>query len=264
MRETITSLQNTRVKAAVRLRERRARQQQNLTLIDGIREIERALSAGVDIQQAFVSEEHQLDLEALVNRLDQHGAEPVLVTARVFEKIAFGNRGEGIVVTASPPQRSLADLPQAGDAVIGVVEAVEKPGNIGAIVRSADAAGVSGLIFADPRTDLYNPNAIRSSLGVIFSIPVCAATTIEAKSWLLETKTQIYVARVDGAVDYTTANLSERAAIVLGSEANGVSEAWRDDAVSGIKLPMLGMGDSLNVSVTAGILFYEALRQRTR
>jgi TrmH family RNA methyltransferase len=247
----------------VRLRDRRSRQKHDLTVIDGLREINRAIKSNVQITQAFILDTQQDALRDTSLQLADAGAEILIVTNRVFEKLAFGNRCEGVVATAKPPHRSLVDLPASGDAVIGVIESVEKPGNVGAIIRSADAAGVDGLIVANPGTDLFNPNAIRASLGTIFSMPICVTTSADAKSWLADSGTNIFVARVDGALDYTQVVLRGRIAIVLGSEADGVSPVWRDASIRGIKLPMHGLADSLNVSVTAAILFYEALRQRT-
>ena len=146
--------------------------------------------------------------------------------------------------------------------LVAVLEGVEKPGNVGAVLRSADAAGVSALIAADPRTDLYNPNAIRASLGTIFTMPVCEAAGGETIEWLRANGFRIFAARVDGAIPYTEADYRGRSAIVLGSEAAGLSPLWRGDDVQAVRLPMLGAADSLNVSVTAAVLFYEALRQR--
>ena len=246
----------------MRLRDRRSRQKHGLTVIDGVREIERALSANIAINQVFVLEEQMDAIRPLVNQLRHNSAEITIVTEPVFEKLAFGNRSEGIVVTASPPNRTLDDLPRTGDGVFGVLESVEKPGNIGAIIRSADAAGVTGLIVANPGTDLFNPNTIRASLGTIFKMPICTANSDSAKKWLLETETRVFVARVDAAINYTQADLTGRSAVVLGSESDGVSQSWRDSTLQGVKLPMLGVADSLNVSVTAAVLFYEALRQR--
>lgn len=263
MPEIITSRLNPRIKTAARLRDSRVRQKLGLIVIDGIREVERALESKIDFSQAFILESCQQALLETTRQLASAEAEIVLVSDHVFEKLAFGNRHEGIVATARTPQRSLADLPRDGNVVIGVIEAVEKPGNVGAIVRSADAAGVGGVIVANPGTDLFNPNTIRASLGTVFSMPICTATSTAAKAWLEETETNTFSARLDAAIDYTEANFRGRTAIVLGSEAEGVSREWRDTTSHGIKLPMLGIADSLNVSVTAAILFYEALRQRT-
>jgi TrmH family RNA methyltransferase len=179
-----------------------------------------------------------------------------------MEKLAFGQRVEGVVAVARPPQRTVADLPLTGDALIAVVEGVEKPGNLGAVVRTADAAGVAAVLVADGGTDLYNPNAIRASLGAIFTVPVCSATTADALAWLRASGFRVLAARVDGAVDYSAADFRGRVAIALGSEAHGLSETWRGADMTAVRLPLLGSVDSLNLSATAAVLFYEALRQR--
>jgi TrmH family RNA methyltransferase len=146
--------------------------------------------------------------------------------------------------------------------LVGVLEGAEKPGNVGAVLRSADGAGLSALIVADGGTDLFNPNAIRASLGTIFTVPVATATTAETIDWLTGHGLAVYAARVDGSVPYTVADFRRPAAIVLGSEAEGLTAAWAGDWLTAVRLPMQGAADSLNVSATAAVLFYEALRQR--
>jgi RNA methyltransferase, TrmH family len=270
----ITSMKNPRVAEAVRLRDRRHRQQQGRTVIDGVRELRRAVDAGVKIVEAFVCEPlcHSDDTRALVEALPQRGCEMLVVTEPIFQKLAFGQRAEGVLGVAEVPRHTLELLSQvdmgrrpegAGrPPLLAVIEAVEKPGNLGAVLRSADAAGVSAVIAADPRTDLYNPNAIRASMGTIFTVPVCEAASGETLAWLRERGFAILAARVDAAVSYTEVDYRGPAAIVLGSEAAGLSSVWTGSEVTAICLPMLGAADSLNVSVTAAVLFYEALRQR--
>jgi TrmH family RNA methyltransferase len=143
------------------------------------------------------------------------------------------------------------------------LEGVEKPGNLGAVLRSADAVGVSALILADSRVDLYNPNAIRASLGTIFTVPVCEASSSEVLNWLRENKLKIFAARVDGSVPYTQVDYRGPTAYVLGAEATGLTPAWTAPDITAIHLPMHGIADSLNLSATAAVLFYEALRQRS-
>ena len=199
------------------------------------------------------------------------------VTPAVFEKLAFGDRAEGILGVAEMPKKKLrrlltlpsppAPLPMgegriAANPLVVVLEGVEKPGNLGAVLRSADAAGVSALILADSRVDLYNPNAIRASLGTIFTVPVCEAASGEVLAWLRDSKLKIFAARVDGSVPYTQADYRGPTAFVLGAEATGLTSAWTAPDITAIHLPMLGIADSLNVSATAAVLFYEALRQR--
>ena len=146
--------------------------------------------------------------------------------------------------------------------IIGVAEGVEKPGNVGALLRSADGAGLDALILADCKTDLYNPNAVRASLGTIFSVPAVETTSQAAVDWLTKKGIVIFAAIVDGAIEYSTADYTQPCAIVVGSEADGLTDAWRGTNVQPIYLPMKGIADSLNVSVTAGILFYHALAER--
>ncbi|MDA1051670.1 MAG: RNA methyltransferase [Planctomycetota bacterium] len=263
MTEPITSRHNPRIKLAAKLRDRRGRHEQQRIIIDGLREIGRALDAGVEFIEAFVCESIVTnDGQALQRRLAESGCEIVLVNQSVLEKIAFGDRSDGIVAIAKPPRADLNGLTIEAEMLVAVLENVEKPGNVGAVLRSADAAGVSAVIVADAGTDLYNPNSIRASAGTIFSMPLVACSGDEALSWLRQHAFQIVTTRVDGAVDYTTVNYSGRSAVVLGSEAEGLSSIWQGEDVPSVQLPMRGIGDSLNVSVTAAVLFYEALRQR--
>jgi TrmH family RNA methyltransferase len=166
------------------------------------------------------------------------------------------------VATVGIPDLALDALPLPPDPLVLVLEAVEKPGNLGAVLRSADGAGVDAVILADPRTDPFNPNAVRASLGTIFATRLAAASSDEVRRWLLARDVRILAARVDGAVDYTDADLRAGVAIVLGSEAEGLTDEWSGEGVIAIRLPMLGIADSLNVSITAAVLAYEARRQR--
>jgi len=260
----ITSLQNPRVKAAAQLRDSRQRHKQGRILIDGAREISRAVESGLEPAEIFVCRE-LLDPghASLVDRLSGSGVEILEVTPRVFEKLAFGGRCEGLLAVASTPERTLAQIRLPATPLVGVLEGVEKPGNVGAVLRSADGAGVSALVVADPRTDFYNPNTIRASLGTVFSMPTATATAADTIAWLAGQGLAIYAARVDGSIPYTQADFRRPAAIVLGSEAEGLTAAWSGAPVTAIRLPMLGRADSLNVSATAAVLFYEALRQRS-
>jgi TrmH family RNA methyltransferase len=260
----ITSLTNSRVKAAVRLRDRRERESTGLTIIDGAREILRALDSGVRVETAFLAEDllRTPDGHAAADRL-RHRPTTILASAAVLAKVAFGERSDGIVAVVETPTIGLADLVLPDDPLIVVVEGVEKPGNLGAVLRSADGAGASAVIAADPRTDPFNPNAIRASLGTIFSLPVVAATSIEVITWLTEHGIRPLAAIVDAPTDYAAADLRGPLAIVLGSEADGLSSTWRDPRVTPISIPMHGIADSLNVSIAAAIVLYEAVRQRT-
>jgi len=266
---TITSLQNPRVKEAAKLRDRKGREQQGRILIEGLREIGRALDAGLEITEAFVCEPlctESAAAEVLSQLRERKKVSLLSVSEQVMGKLSFGDRKEGLIAIAQPPQRSLRDLTaivkKSKLPLIAIVEGVEKPGNLGAILRTADAAGVSGLVVAGGGTDLYNPNAIRASLGAIFTVPVCAATSEETLTWLREKKLRVFATRVEATQNYVNADFTGPTAIVLGSEAQGLSSLWAGHHITPISLPMLGSVDSLNLSATAAILFYEALRQR--
>lgn len=260
----ITSVSNPRVKAAARLRDRRGRNDQGRIIIDGVREISLALAAGVELAELFFFPELCQDAghQAILERAGQGSTELIEVSPPVMEKLAYGNRVEGIVAVATAPRRALADLMLPANAFVAVVEGVEKPGNLGAILRTADAASVAAVIVAGGATDLYNPNAIRASLGAIFTVAVCCASAGQTLDWLRRRSSRIFAARIDGAIDYTAVDFRGSAAIVLGSEASGLTSTWHGEDVVAVKLPMLGQVDSLNLSATAAVLFYEALRQR--
>jgi RNA methyltransferase, TrmH family len=260
----IASPSNPRVRSAAALRDRRERERTGLILIDGARELLWALDADVAIDTIFVCLE-RCSSAACSELLDRIGAEDsriVTVTETALSKLAFGDRTDGVVAVARRPDLGLDALRVPIESLVVVVEGVEKPGNLGAIMRSADGAGVDALIAADPRTDLFNPNAIRASLGTIFAVPLAAGSSAEVLGWLRERRIRIVVARVDGQALYSAADLSGPLAIVLGSEAEGLSNAWSGPDVEAIRLPMLGAADSLNVSAAAAVLLYEARRQR--
>ena len=264
----ITSLQNRHVKDAAKLRERRGRQQQGRFIIDGARELLRAMDARVELVEVFVCEPfcHSDASRDVLMRLEdaaQSDAPKVIaVTESVFSRIAFGERAEGLVGVAIPPKTSLANIELPECPLVAVLEGIEKPGNVGAILRSADAAGVSAIITTGGGTDLYNPNCIRASLGTVFTMPVCEAPSADVLLWLSTKQIAVFAATVDASLPFTDADLSGPAAIVLGSESAGLSSVWKQEHVTPIALPMKGVADSLNVSVTAALLFYEALRQR--
>jgi TrmH family RNA methyltransferase len=263
MLERITSVQNPRIKTAAKLRNRDDRQSQQRIMIDGVREISRALDANVEIQELFVCEELlRGEAQSVVQRAQAGDTRLFEVSSAVLEKLTFGQRNEGLVAVATLPQRRLADLKLPANALVSLLANVEKPGNVGAIVRSADAAGVNAVLIADGGTDIFNPNAIRASLGTIFALPVVAAAASEAIEWLRRQRIRLFAARVEADQCYSDADFTGATAFILGSEAQGLGNSWQADDIIPISLPVHGVGDSLNVSVTAGILFYEALRQR--
>ena len=264
-RDPIASPTNPRVRAAAALRDRRERDRTGRILIDGARELLRALDAGVALETLFVCASlcRSADCHELLGRVARTDPRHVPVTEAAFAKLAFGDRAEGVVGVALRPGLDLTALDPPVAPLLVVVEAVEKPGNLGAILRTADAAGADGLIAADPMTDLFNPNAIRASLGTIFSVPVAAASTAATLAWLRSRTIRVVVARVDGPELYTETDLTGPIALVLGSEAGGLTPAWSGPDVHAIRLPMSGVADSLNVSTAAAVLLYEAGRQRS-
>lgn len=263
-RPIVTSAANPRIRAAMALRERRDRERTGLTLIDGARELRRALQGGVVVQEAFVCESllAGADARAVLGRLQADRTPIQAVSEGVFARLAFGDRAEGVVAVARIPSLELADLALPVGPLLVVIEGVEKPGNVGAVLRSADGAGADALIAADARTDLFNPNTIRASAGAIFSVPVAAASSEAALAWLRGRSLRVVTARVDADRLYTDADLTGPLAIVLGAEAEGLSPAWAGPGFEAVRLPMLGAADSLNISVTAAVLLYEARRQR--
>jgi TrmH family RNA methyltransferase len=259
----ITSLTNPRVKAAVRLRDRAERDLTGLTIVDGAREILRALDAGVHVEQAFVASDllRSADGLAAAERL-RHRPTTLEVSSAVLARVAFGQRSDGVVAIVATPTSSLDDLVLPTDPLVVVAESIEKPGNLGAIIRTADGAGADSVIAADARTDLFNPNAIRASLGTIFALPVVSAATKTTLEWLVANGIRPIAARVEAARTYTEVDLRGPLAIVLGSEADGLGQGWSDPRVEPVAIPMRGIADSLNVSIAAAILLYEARRQR--
>jgi RNA methyltransferase, TrmH family len=266
---TIDSPANPRIKAAIALRDRRGREAAGLTLVDGGREALRAMEAGAAVETAFVCRPLVTGREAkrLAEKVEQsfgpYGApiELIEVGERAFERLAFGDRADGVVLVVRIPQRGLDDLALPDAPLIVVSEDVEKPGNLGAILRTADAVAADAVIAAGG-TDLYNPNVIRASIGTVFSLQVAAAPAAEVAAWLRQRGIRIVASRVDAARLHVDADLTGPVALVLGSEAEGLSDAWRDPDVEGIRLPMLGIADSLNVSAAGAVLLYEAWRQR--
>ena len=267
----IDSPANPRIKAAVALRERRDRDRTGLTLVDGGRESLRAIDAGADVVEAFncpemiETDEGRRALELLRDYPGRSGIDrQALVTEvgrRAFERLAYGDRADGIVLVVRTPDTALGGIALPDAPLVVVTEDVEKPGNVGAILRSADAVGASAVI-AVGGTDLYNPNVIRASVGTVFTVRVAAAPAVEVLAWLRAKGLRIVASRVDAPDLHVDADLTGPIAIVLGSEAHGLSDAWMAADVDAVRLPMLGVADSLNVSAAAAVLVFEAWRLR--
>jgi TrmH family RNA methyltransferase len=263
-RPLLTSTANPRVKAAVALRDRRERDRTGLTVVDGARELRRGLDAGASVVEAFICEPLLAgeDARAVLDRLAANDVTVHLVTESVFARVSFGERAEGVVAVARVPSLELANIALPVNPLVVIVERVEKPGNVGAVLRSADGAGADAVIAADARTDPFNPNAIRASVGTVFSVPIAVASTPDTLDWLRGHGLRIVAARVDADRLYTETDLTGPLAIALGAETDGLSAAWSAPGIAPVRLPMLGVADSLNVSVSAAIVLYEARRQR--
>ncbi len=261
---SITSLQNPRIKQAVKLRQRAFRDQTGLMLVEGYREIRRALDNQYRPANLFACADFFLGKNepALIEQCRAAGAEIVVCTPPVFEKIAYRERPEGLLAILPQIQGRLDKLAPGKDALIVVAESIEKPGNLGTILRSADAAGVDAVIVCDPRTDIYNPNVVRASIGTIFSVPVVTTEFETAREWLRQHNIRTLAATPHARQVYTEPDLTAGIAIVLGTEQYGLSEHWMSTADLQVRIPMRGQADSLNVAAAATILLFEARRQR--
>lgn len=259
----ITSRHNPRFKRTLKLREGRERRRTGQLLVDGAREVLRALQSGIKPIEALldIRNDNVRTQEALAE-LRKREVPVVTVASDLFAKLAFGDRADGLLLVAESAQHTLNDLKLPSNGFIAVVEGVEKPGNLGAILRTTDGAGVDAVIVADSKVDLYNPNTIRASVGTLFRENIATSTSIEAQEWLVKNNVQVVVATPEATQPYYQTDLTQPTAIVLGSEALGVSDVWRKDKVVQVSLPMHGVADSLNVSATAAILLYETRRQR--
>jgi len=259
----IDSPHNPRIRAAAALRERRDRLSTGHALVGGARECRRAIEAGVAIETAFVCPPllGSREASAAVAALRARGIEPLEVSERAFGAVAYGDRLDGVVLVIRAPSVHLEDLDLTAAPLVLVTEDVEKPGNLGAILRTADAAGCDAVI-AIGGADLFNPNVIRASVGTAFTVPFAATTADDALAWLRGRDIRIVAARVDAEALYADADLGGPLALVLGNESLGLSAAWLAPDVEAVRLPMLGLADSLNVAATAAILAYEARRQR--
>ena len=252
----ITSKSNPKIKNVVKLQKSSERREQNRIIIEGRREIERAVACGFIVDTLFICNDI---LKESFNIAANYVEE---VTLEVFEKIAYREGSDGLLAVAIPNYADLKSFKPKKNPLIIVLETVEKPGNLGAIMRTADAAGVDAVIIADPRTDLYNPNAIRASIGTIFSVPLFACSSEECINWLRENDIKIYCTYLKASIDYLEADFRQGSAIVMGTEATGISDIWVDAADQNLIIPMNGIADSLNVSVTTAIVVFEAIRQR--
>jgi TrmH family RNA methyltransferase len=264
MPDQINSASNPRIRNILKLQANsRDRREQNLFVIEGYREISRALTSGIEIRELFVCPEldRQGRSEELFN-LDKR----ILLTEvgiNAFSRIAYREGSDGLIALAVPRNLKLNDLKLSVNPLILILESVEKPGNLGAIMRTTDAAGIDAVIVCDPLTDIYNPNAIRSGVGCIFTRQVVICTSAEAIEWLLDKKIKVFAAALTpSALIYHQMDFKGPTAIVMGTEATGLSSEWLGKSDAQVIIPMKGIADSMNVSTSAAVLVFEAVRQR--
>jgi len=264
MSQIISSIHNPVIKNLLLLEEKpRARKEQNLMVIEGVREISMAVTSGFLIHTLFFCREilHPEFFKNLPPGISP-GTVILEVTPGIFNRIAYRNDQGGVLALAHPKKTTLSELPLAPNPLLLVLETVEKPGNLGAILRTSDAALVDAVIICDPQTDIYNPNVIRSSIGSVFTLPVITASSEETIEFLHSKNIRIYATSLHAAQPYHKTNMCQPLAIIMGSEAYGLSNRWLDEADALIKIPMRGKMDSMNVSTSAAVVIFEALRQR--
>jgi RNA methyltransferase, TrmH family len=260
MLEKITSVNNQKIKDTIKLREARQRKKQDLIIIEGRAEIAMAIEFGVEIVNLFFC----CGL-AKQNSLDQITFDKTIEVAEsVFNKMAVREHPDGYLATARVKEKKLSDLKLKKNSLVIVLEDVEKPGNLGAIMRTGDAAGVDAILICDPQTDIYNPNAIRASLGTVFSNRTVKCQSSEAISWLKKNKIKMIAATPEAKKSYFKVDYKRSSVIIIGTEHEGLSQIWLDSADEKVKIPMNGKIDSLNASVSTAIIVFEALRQREK
>lgn len=257
MPEILTSVQNPRIKNLVALQQKSSlRRKTGLFVVEGARETRHCIDAGYRIDSIFLCPSLLEDFSVPA------GVKHFEVSPEVYEKVAYRGSTEGIIAVVESRKTNLEDIALSANPLIVVLESVEKPGNLGAVLRSADAAGADAVIICDPLTDLYNPNLVRASIGSIFTKQVVCCSSEQAISWLKKNNIKIYTAQLQDSNWYYDTDMKSATAIVMGTEATGLTGIWRQAADAHIKIPMLGALDSLNVSVSAAILLFEAVRQR--
>lgn len=260
----ITSTKNPRIKLLLNLQKPSERKETGLMIIEGIKEISMAIESGVFIQSLFFCPELFSDFSTLKTTMQLAGNkyELIEISREVFAKVAYRENSTGILATAKIPAQNIEQLKLSENPLVLILDKVEKPGNVGAILRTADAAGIDAVLICDGPSDLYNPNIIRASLGCVFSCQAITCISEDALHWLKKKRIKPFVTNLAASISYDECNLSGATAIVLGSEDKGVSEFWQKNSFRNILIPMYGKVDSMNVSVSAAIIVFEALRQR--
>ena len=263
MKPTIQSLQNQQIKQVIKLRDASTRRETGYFIIDGVRAIERALADDFQIDCLYYSAEDTSLHVNLIDRLQPEQLQPV--SSAVMRKLAYGDRESGLVAVAKTPTLEIDRLHFASKKpLILVLDGIEKPGNLGACLRTAAATAADAVVLTNPICDIFNPNAIRASLGCLFSVPLAVASVDQVMRLCGQLKIPLFTARVDGEMVFWQADFRGGAAIVLGNEAAGLQEGWGTAQCRSILIPMADDTDSLNVSISAAVTLYEAVRQRRR
>ena len=270
MPEVITSPSNPKIKTLLALQQKSsARRESGLFVVEGRRELQHCIDAGFTVDTVFVCPSlhgsQPLQTSGCAGPLPLSAAvqtKTYEVSEEVYKKISYREGTEGVMAEVRVPKRRLEDLTLPENPLVVVLESVEKPGNLGAVLRSADAAGADAVLCCDPLTDLWNPNLIRASIGAVFTVPCVACSSQEAIAWLKARGIRILTAQLQDSSLYYNCDMTAGTAIVMGTEATGLTQQWREAADAHIRIPMLGRLDSLNVSVSAAILLFEAVRQR--
>ena len=262
--ENITSAQNPKIQTLLALQEKsKERRKKGLFVVEGRRELLHCIEAGYDPYTIFICRDI-ISEEDLKTITDKCSCSVIEIPRHLYDKVAYRGGTEGIIAELKCKEKKLEDLKLKDNPLIIVLESVEKPGNLGAVLRSADASGADAVIVCDPLTDLYNPNLIRSSIGGIFTVQTATATSEDTINWLKNNKIKIYTAQLQDSEWYYDTDMTGGTAIIMGTEATGLTNIWRNAADAHIKIPMLGKLDSLNVSVSAAILLFEAVKQRNQ
>ncbi|MBI4647613.1 MAG: RNA methyltransferase [Bacteroidia bacterium] len=260
----ISSFQNIKIKSVIRLYTKpKERKETGLFIVEGNKEIDFALACGYEVTDIFFCPE-KITLNELNSIKNKAGSDAgwYEITPAIMQKVAYRDTVVGIIAIFKEKQRTLNAIKLKNNPLLLVIDGIEKPGNIGALLRTADGAGVDAVLICAPKTDLYNPNIIRSSVGCIFGVQIALCDYNQAIQWLKQNVINIFVATPKAALHYTKINFTEPCAIIVGSEDKGVNQVWLQHSTQNISIQMHGINDSLNVSASAAIIIYEALRQR--
>ena len=262
----LTSLSNPRVKDVVRLRSRRYRDRERRFVIEGARELACAADAGVAFNALYFCDELIAGRagRGLLDRVSGSVHECQPTSREVFEKMSYRRTPDGLLAVAAMPALELAGLPSPDAGLWLIAASIEKPGNLGAMLRSADAAGAAGVVVADPTTDVFNPNVVRASMGTLFTVPVAVASAAAVRGWLESRRIRALAAHPHARLGYTETDLRGTVAIVVGSEHGGLDAGWSASGYQAVRIPMYGRADSINAAMAATVLLYEARRQRLR